>query len=135
GASAASIASAGRRSSPGRSPSRRPVQSRTASPPRARTSATISAAGGSASAISTLLTEPGSRDEPLHGHDENRRGSGGLERREQGPDLVDLDGGVHGDLPGLGPFEHRGGSHARQHSADLVQRPRRRGPHPPAAPA
>src|SRR5262249_58850659 len=117
GASAASIASAGRRSSPGRSPSRRPVQSRTASPPRARTSATISAAGGSASAISTLLTEPGSRDEPLHGHDENRRGSGGLERREQVPDLVGLHGGGHRGLPRLRPFEPGGGAPAPQHHA------------------
>ena len=61
-ASAPAMASAGTRMTGGRSPSRRSVQSRTASSPRSRTSATISAAAaGHRRLDSTRVTERASR--------------------------------------------------------------------------
>ena len=48
------------------------------------------------------------------GHDEDRRCARGLQQRQQVPDLVDLDRGVDGDLPGLGERQHRRRAHPGQ---------------------
>ena len=61
------------------------------------------------------------RHEPLDREDEDGRGAGGLERRQQVPDVVGVDGRVHGDLPGIGEGEHRRRAHARQEFADRRQ--------------